>query len=255
MKTLRLLSADVALKETLQAALGKEAGIKLLPSAASGPEMLELVLREPPDLMFVDLDIPLVDGVDVITLVASMPLPVRPLIVALCSFMPFRMLELISEHIACCFYKPVSEARLIKEIIELAKAQSFSPPVPNHRFLELMVSDCLKELGIPAHLIGYHCLREGIKIILCAKSPMKLSIGRHIYKPLGELFEVNESAVEHAMRHAIDCAWMRADVNLLQSYFGNTYNEIRATPSNSQFMYMLADRIHNTLNGGQAYVD
>ncbi|MDD3401202.1 MAG: sporulation initiation factor Spo0A C-terminal domain-containing protein [Eubacteriales bacterium] len=245
MKTIRILSSDFTLIENLKAEIEKYIDLKRLPTISDGQTMLELLLNEPPDIILIDLALPLIDGIDVIEMQARIPMRDRPMIFAMADVCTPRMFQLIKEHIVHLFIKPFDVVPMIHLVAEFARMHEPSDThmALTHAAVDKLVTDCLIELGIPAHLLGYHTLREGIKIIVCAKSRVKLSIVKHIYQSIAEQFNSNVSAVEHSMRHAIDSAWTRADINVLQDYFGYTFNEMHATPSNSQFMFMVAERV------------
>ena len=106
----------------------------------------------------------------------------------------------------------------------------------------------LFSLGVPPHLQGYHLLREAIKLVNCAEHPSALSVMKDIYPATARLCGTSVSMAEHAMRHAIECAWMRADINTIQTFFGYTVEAHRDTPSNSAFIYMVADRVRMRLD-------
>lgn len=249
MRTARMLSADYALTDEFSAAVANSSNLKWQASVNDAQTLLEILLREPPEILLIDLSLPMVDGVDVIEMISKIPMRETPMVFALADFCSTKALSLIKDHIIHSFFKPLDVKKVVNEISEFAKL--YEPSSRHQRIsyavVDRMATDCLLELGISPHLQGYYALREAIKIIVCSKSRIKLSVIKHIYQSIADEFGSNVSAIEHAMRHAIDSAWMRADVNVLQDYFGYTFNEIRATPSNSQFMFMIADRIRTAL--------
>ncbi|MDO4543181.1 MAG: sporulation initiation factor Spo0A C-terminal domain-containing protein [Clostridia bacterium] len=248
MKTIRILTEDYAIAEALSVAVKRQGNLRWLPHLSQGPAALELLSRDAPDILIVDLELSQVDGTDVISVAARIPYKRKPLFFALASRLSLPQIPHIRDEIAHCFIKPIDCNVLASQVWSLCALQSeqdvYTPTTP--RALEKAASSSLIELGIPPYLIGFRFLREGIKTIAALTTPIKLSVCRHIYDYLGETYKTNASSIEHAMRHAIDCAWSRADINVLQDYFGNTYDPMRATPSNSQFMFMVADRIKNS---------
>ena len=108
--------------------------------------------------------------------------------------------------------------------------------------LEIIVTDILHQIGVPAHIKGYHYLRRAIIFTL---QDMKIinSVTKQLYPAVANYFETTPSRVERAIRHAIEVAWDRGDVEVLNSYFGYTIQNSRGKPTNSEFIAMIADRI------------
>lgn len=117
-------------------------------------------------------------------------------------------------------------------------------PIPAEKEdnLENKVSKILHEIGIPAHLKGYRYVRKAIIIVV--EEPEKMeSITKILYPTLAKFFETTPPKVERAIRHAIGVAWDRGDVDTLHKYFGYTIQVERGTPTNSEFIAMIADNI------------
>ncbi len=108
--------------------------------------------------------------------------------------------------------------------------------------LEIVVSDIMHELGVPAHIKGYQYLRESI--ILTVNSPdMMSSVTKVLYPTVAKTYNTTASRVERAIRHAIEVAWDRGDIDVLSSYFGYTIQNSRGKPTNSEFIAMIADKL------------
>lgn len=105
------------------------------------------------------------------------------------------------------------------------------------------VSRFLQRVGVPVHLGGFCLLKDSIRLILTCKHPTDLRITRDLYAALSETRKIPPSGIEHAIRHAIGAAWLRADVELLESVFGYTVSSERAMPSNAAFLFTAAERI------------
>ena len=105
-----------------------------------------------------------------------------------------------------------------------------------------MVINILHNIGVPAHIKGYHYLREAIILSLLDPAAMN-SVTKQLYPSVGKRFSTTSSRVERAIRHAIEVAWDRGDVDVLNSYFGYTIQNSRGKPTNSEFIAMIADKI------------
>ena len=105
-----------------------------------------------------------------------------------------------------------------------------------------MVTEIIHQVGIPAHIKGYHYLRSAI--ILSIKNPdMVNSITKILYPTVAKMYQTTSSRVERAIRHAIEVAWDRGDIDTLNSYFGYTINTGRGKPTNSEFIALIADKL------------
>ncbi len=106
--------------------------------------------------------------------------------------------------------------------------------------LETIVTDIIHQIGIPAHIKGYHYLREAI--ILSINDPEMLeSITKLLYPTVAEKFSTTSSRVERAIRHAIETAWDRGDVDILNGMFGYTVSVGKGKPTNSEFIALITD--------------
>ena len=99
----------------------------------------------------------------------------------------------------------------------------------------------MHQIGVPAHIKGYQYLREAI-ILSVNNREMMGSITKLLYPTVAKKFQTTSSRVERAIRHAIEVAWDRGDVDVLSSYFGYTIQSSRGKPTNSEFIAMIADK-------------
>jgi len=108
--------------------------------------------------------------------------------------------------------------------------------------IEVVISDIMRQIGVPAHIKGYQYLRKSI--ILCINDAEMLgSVTKVLYPTVAKEFGTTASRVERAIRHAIEVAWDRGDVDVLSSFFGYTIQAQRGKPTNSEFIAMIADKI------------
>lgn len=108
--------------------------------------------------------------------------------------------------------------------------------------LEMRVTKIIHDIGVPAHIKGYQYLRDSI---ILAVNDMEVvnAITKVLYPSIAKKYKTTSSRVERAIRHAIEVAWDRGDVEVLNSYFGYTVSNLKGKPTNSEFVSMIADRI------------
>ena len=105
-----------------------------------------------------------------------------------------------------------------------------------------MVTQVIHQIGVPAHIKGYHYLRSSIMHCI-EDSDMINAVTKVLYPTVAKEFDTTSSRVERAIRHAIEVAWDRGDVDTLNSYFGYTIHNGRGKPTNSEFIAMIADKL------------
>ena len=108
--------------------------------------------------------------------------------------------------------------------------------------LEVIVTEMIHQLGVPAHIKGYHYLR--MAIMYSVQDPEMLeSVTKLMYPTVAKQFSTTPSRVERAIRHAIEIAWDRGDIDILNSFFGYTVNTGKGKPTNSEFIALIVDKI------------
>ena len=133
--------------------------------------------------------------------------------------------ELLDEGFAYYFVKPFDESVLAARVLKAASGQEKHLLHTSVDSDELTVTEILHQIGVPAHIKGYQFLRDAILLTM------------------NEPEYINASRVERAIRHAIEVAWDRGDVDTLNSYFGYTIHNLRGKPTNSEFIAMIADKM------------
>lgn len=147
------------------------------------------------------------------------------------------------------FLKPVNAQTLAQRTVQLTQwrtESSIATAKDVTHDLEVIVSDIMRQIGVPAHIKGYQYLREAI--LLCVNDTDMLgSVTKLLYPTVAKTFQTTSSRVERAIRHAIEVAWDRGDVDVLSSYFGYTIQNQRGKPTNSEFIAMIADKLRLSL--------
>ena len=112
----------------------------------------------------------------------------------------------------------------------------------NKQEVTIDVTALLRELGVPAHIKGYHYLREAI-VISVVKPESALYITKQIYPTIAEMYKTTDARVERAIRHAIEISWQRADIDKQQAVFGYTVDSMKGKPTNSEYIALVADEL------------
>ncbi len=154
------------------------------------------------------------------------------------------------------FPEPYSIPALIEEAVSMISEKNSNPMsfqfIDNTSMeLEAQISHILHDIGIPAHIKGYQYLRRAI--IITVNEPDTLNyITKILYPSVAGYFDTTTSRVERAIRHAIEVAWDRGDIDVLNSYFGYTISRQRGKPTNSEFIAMIADKLRLELKTSRA---
>ncbi|MGN0556925.1 MAG: sporulation transcription factor Spo0A [Acutalibacteraceae bacterium] len=221
-------------------------GMEVLLSKKDGAALVDAIAAEKPDVVLADMFMPHLDLLSVMSRIGETA--ERPLFIAMSTFDNQRLQqEAISAGAAFYYIKPINIDELAKRIVQMTGWRNSKLPIQmtvpkTNRDIELMVTEIIHQIGVPAHIKGYHYLREAI--ILSVRDPeMISSITKMLYPTVAKTFQTTPSRVERAIRHAIEVAWDRGDVDVLNSYFGYTINVGRGKPTNSEFVAMIADKL------------
>ena len=153
--------------------------------------------------------------------------------------------ELLTSGAAYCFIKPVNFSALAERIRSFyinsaGTVVSASSKEPSN--IEVIITDIIHQIGVPAHIKGYHYLREAILMAVDDIDIMN-SVTKCLYPSVAKRHGTTSSRVERAIRHAIEVAWDRGDVDVLNSYFGYTIHSGKGKPTNSEFIALIADKL------------
>ncbi|MBR7095835.1 MAG: sporulation transcription factor Spo0A [Clostridia bacterium] len=233
-----------ALRENLQ-----KAGYRNIEEAVNGEDALIKIDRLRPDVVIVDLWLSKIDGIGVIRNAkglrhASSSAPIFILVSLISNQNIF--VEATAAGADYCILKPYDCKALITEIETIA-ARRLSPQKataakPNDHEIETQVTRIIHEIGIPAHIKGYQYLRTAI-IMTINDNEIINSVTKVLYPSVAKRYQTTTSRVERAIRHAIEVAWDRGDIDTLNSYFGYTIQNNRGKPTNSEFIAMIADNM------------
>ncbi len=138
--------------------------------------------------------------------------------------------------------KPFDMNALGERILSLVRGNGIRQTGDNAQDMEVVVTEVIHQLGVPAHIKGYHYLREAILASLEQKELLE-SVTKMLYPTVAKKFDTTSSRVERAIRHAIEIAWDRGNLDTLNSFFGYTVNTCKGKPTNSEFIALITDKL------------
>lgn len=218
-------------------------GYSVVLTEKDGSQVITRVKSEKPDVIIMDAFMLHIDALGVVKQISEMKDINKPILVVLSSVDNSRFeSELITAGADFYFLKPVDVDVLAQRITQLTGWKNNIIKGKSVNDLEVTVSEIMHQIGVPAHIKGYQYLRESI-ILSVNDTDMLGSVTKILYPTVAKTFKTTSSRVERAIRHAIEVAWDRGDVDILSSYFGYTIQSQRGKPTNSEFIAMIADRL------------
>ena len=237
----------------LTSALIKAEGFQVLGTANDGEQAISRIAQLKPDVLVLDLMLSKRDGIGVLKALSTMDK--RPVTLATSGF--------VTDYVASAaanlgarylMLKPCDMTALVERLEEIRGGESLrktSSHRPEKTNIETMVTSIIHEIGVPAHIKGYQYLREAI-IIAVNDMDVINAITKVLYPQVAKTFQTTPSRVERAIRHAIEVAWDRGDLDTLQRFFGYTVSNTKGKPTNSEFIALIADKLQLQLKSAEA---
>ena len=231
--------------QILQDYIQREENFELLGVAYNGLEAWELIQKNEPDLIIMDLVMPNLDGLEVLERINARTSVPRPKVIMLTAFGHETLThQAMLMGVDYFILKPFDFNILASRIRQLAKGESVSqyitPTKPKN--LDIAVTNIIHEMGVPAHIKGYQYLRDAI-IMVVGEINLLGAVTKELYPMIAQRYQTTPSRVERAIRHAIELAWDRGNVEMMNKFFGYTINLERGKPTNSEFIAMVADKL------------
>lgn len=233
--------------------LDRERDMEVIGTTGDGVEALELIQRQEPDVVLLDLLLARLDGISLLRRLRRDGSASH--VIVLSAFVNSKVVMDCASLGADYFVpKPCESAVVLAHIRQSLGLGSVDPAredidcgalwsrAVSGPDLESMVTDVIHEIGVPAHIKGYQYLREAI-ILTINDMEMINAVTKVLYPEVARKFDTTPSRVERAIRHAIEVAWDRGDIEVLQKYFGYTVSNIKGKPTNSEFIAMIADNL------------
>ncbi|MFA6729478.1 MAG: sporulation transcription factor Spo0A [Eubacteriales bacterium] len=220
-------------------------GIEVVGEACEKNEAFAKIARYKPQVVISELYIGKSDGVQLIRNCKKQMGDTFPAFIMLASFNNQNLFEECCEAgAAYCMIKPLDFTFLAERVIRLAEKgkRRGLASLPGDFDLESQVTKIIHQIGVPAHIKGYQYLRTAI-IMAITDTDIINSVTKVLYPTVAKQYSTTSSRVERAIRHAIEVAWDRGDLDVLNSFFGYTVQNSRGKPTNSEFIAMIADNL------------
>ena len=237
--------------EILEQFLSDQEDFKVVGKAYNGHLALELLQEKDIDVIVLDIIMPHLDGIGVLENMAVMDLKKRPKVIILTTLgqetTTQRSIELGADYyILKPFDLEVLSTR-IRQLFEGFSVREKNVVYQGHtskmqRNMDIEVTRIIHQMGVPAHIKGYQYLRDAILFVIADVSLLG-AVTKELYPMIAEKYETTASRVERAIRHAIELAWDRGNVEMMTKFFGYTINIERGKPTNSEFIAMVADKL------------
>ena len=232
--------------------ISAEKDMEVAAAADNGLDALALITELKPDLVLLDLVLTKLDGIEVLRRLPETG--AKPHVIILSGFVNNKVVADCSNMGVDYFMpKPCDTPVLLSRIRQAVASGNHAAPSAGFECaavaqqknretmnLEAVVTDIIHEIGVPAHIKGYQYLREAI-ILTINDMDMINAVTKVLYPEVAKKFGTTPSRVERAIRHAIEVAWDRGDIEVLQKFFGYTVSNIKGKPTNSEFIAMIAD--------------
>lgn len=253
--------------EMVASYLQSKEDIEVVGVAHDGFSCLDLIRSEKPDILLLDMMMKHMDGIAVLDRIQRME--AKPKVIMLTAMTsdylveramlrgamdylmkPFdlecmyeRIVEIGRSNYGYGYYQPAEQESMMVAESTAVYQSARSGKIENRRKpMEVVVTELMHEMGIPAHLKGYQYLRDALLRVLADESLIG-NITKELYPKVADKYDTAPDRVERAIRHAIELAWTRGNVDLMTEFFGYTINLHKGKPTNAEFIAMVADRI------------
>ena len=227
--------------------------LNLIGKADNGEDIYHLIKEKKPDVVLLDLIMPKMDGLSVMEKVnMDEQITKRPEFIIVTAVGQERITEDAFRKGASYYVmKPFHNDMILSRIKDAgngerknsSESESRNAVSKKHEYnLETRVTDMIHEIGIPAHIKGYHYLRDAI-IMAVDDMDVLNAITKVLYPTIAKMHQTTASRVERAIRHAIEVAWSRGKMDTIDQLFGYTVSNGKGKPTNSEFIALIADKI------------
>ncbi len=220
----------------------REQGLEISFAEKNGRAVIQAIQQSHPDVVMMDLFMPHTDALGVLNAVQQAAMEPKPRFLVMSSFDNANLeREVMLAGADYYLLKPFEAEEICRRIRTLCSHHAASAPSGTADTLEMRVTEILHQIGVPAHIKGYQYLRDAI-LMAIEDDDVINAVTKRLYPAVAKRHATTSSRVERAIRHAIEVAWDRGDVDVLNSYFGYTIHSSRGKPTNSEFIAMISDK-------------
>ncbi len=233
--------------EVLERLVKEENNLKLVGKAKNGEDIYQIIKEQHPDLVILDLFMPKMDGFRVMEQVKNEVTDVNlPTFIVLSAVGQDDITkDAFAKGASYYILKPFHNDTILRRIryLQSYKAEKRECVIEKQEYnIEGHITELLHEIGIPAHIKGYHYLRECILMSIDDMDVLN-AITKILYPSVAKKYQTTSSRVERAIRHAIEVAWSRGKLDTLEALFSYTISTGKGKPTNSEFIALVADTI------------
>lgn len=249
------------IRQNLQEIVSRERDMTIVGSASDGIDALAIIRENHPDVVLLDIIMPKMDGLGVLEEIKKDEnLLKKPAFIILTAMGQEEVMEEAMELGAnYVLLKPFDQNSLIKKIRQIKNGkvvgkkdfitlEEKKQEQDKDYQLEIIVTNIIHEIGVPAHIKGYQYLRDSI-IMSVNNMDILNSITKQLYPAIAKMHETTPSRVERAIRHAIEVAWNRGKMDTINELFGYGIQAGKGKPTNSEFIALIADKIRLEYKG------
>ena len=240
-------------RSMVESYLNEQDDIQVVASVEDGMKAYESIPKTNPDVVITDIIMPNLDGLGVLEKIENKNMKNKPAFMVLSGINQESIIKK-AMNLGARYYitKPFDMDMLVKRVKDVYESRmdtNLSEPskeyvvkVENKVNLQERVTSIMHDLGVPAHIKGYHYIRDAI-IMVINDLEMINSITKLLYPTIAKKYKTTSSRVERAIRHAIEVAWGRGQIEIIDEIFGYTISNGKGKPTNSEFIAMIADRL------------
>ena len=242
----RVLIADIDedFRRLLADILSQEEDMECIGGTDNGVDALAITAEQKPDVIVMDLVLLKLDGIEVLSRLPEACADTKAIVVT--NLYRGEIVRQCTSLGAAYFMPEPCDVNLLLDRVR--QISSFHQEVPavqprtNDANLEALVTEIIHEIGVPAHIKGYQYLRTGVQLVV--ESPEMINrITKELYPTIARRFNTSSSKVERAIRHAIEVAWARGRIDVLNQVFGKNVCTLAEKPTNGEFIALVADKL------------
>ena len=249
--TVVIADDDLEIRTNLERCLEGKEDIEVISTVDNGLDAYESIVKNKPDVVILDLIMPKLDAIGILEKISKGNLSNNPAFIVISGVTQENIMKKVMD-LGAKYYviKPFDVDMLLNRVREVNKENKNQIEITsNERYLgnkeitlKVKVTNIMHDLGVPAHIKGYQYLRDAILMVVDNLETIN-SITKLLYPEIAKKYKTSPSRVERAIRHAIEVAWNRGQIDIMNEIFRYTISDGKGKPTNSEFIAMIADKL------------